>query len=179
MQTIFLLSAVLLLSLPGLAACGASDGGQDDAGSVGDVPDAGRTPDAVGVQGCFTSVTDVAVSVQASVVSSCAAWPSLDGLPGTAHISRSGTQLTIDFEGGVVFVGTIDDGGAISLTYIHQHPWPDGCEYAATETLVGTIDATCSMSLSYAYAESVAVSDGDCSGISESCPASSEVSLTL
>ncbi len=124
---------------------------------------------------CLDGPADGQAEVDAISVPSCAAWPSVDDLAGEVHVERSGTELSIDFGGGVVFVGTLIDG-AVSLGYVHEHPWTDGCQWAATETLVGTMDAACSMSLSYDYAEEVVGPDVGCDA---PCFGSSEVELDI
>ncbi|HVV88045.1 MAG TPA: hypothetical protein VHE35_33620 [Kofleriaceae bacterium] len=71
-------------------------------------------------------------------------------------------MLTIDFGDGVVFTGTVVDG-AVHLVYAHQHPFTDGCQWMATETLAGALDpTTCDFTLGYDYVESVVVSNDLC-----------------
>ncbi len=135
----------------------------------------GRPAADAGERTCLGTSTDVEVAVDAVQVSACAAWPSVNGFAGAAHIARSGSDLTIDFGDGVLFAGTLIDG-AISLVYTHQHPWTDSCTWEATETLVGTIDTECQVDLAYDYVEAVAVSDGSCDS---PCYASSDVELTI
>lgn len=131
-------------------------------------------PDA-GPHVCFEHGVVADVAIDAVVVSSCAAWPSLDAMAGQATITRDGSNLEIDFEEGVVFAGTIEDD-QVSLTYVHQHPWSDNCTWQATETLIGTVDSACEMTLNYDYVESVAVSDGSCDS---PCNGSSVVEFTF
>jgi hypothetical protein len=91
-------------------------------------------------------------------------------LPGDVYVERSGSQFSIDFYEGVVFSGTITDT-TLELSYQHERPWSDGCTWAAIETLSGTYDADCTMTLAYQYVEEVVGSndfcDAPCGGSSE------------
>jgi hypothetical protein len=125
---------------------------------------------------CYDSVTEVEVDLTIQIQQSCAIWNSLSELSGRATITRTGSTLTIDFGGGVVFSGTLV-GNTVNLRYEHQHPFTDGCGWKATETLVGQLDpATCKFSLSYDYAETVVTSDGSCAS---PCSAMADVQLEL
>ena len=154
----------------------AGGGGSADAGAgEGEAEAADAAP-----QVCFVPAIAAEVALEATQVSACAAWPSLDAMPGHAVIRRDGDVLTIDFEEGVVFTGPVAEAEgepeSVSLTHVHQHGWSDGCTWQATETLTGTIASDCSMSLRYDYGESVAVSDGACDS---PCYASSDVTLQI
>lgn len=152
----------------GLFACAPAD--RESQGGGGDAAEAGRHDAAAGV--CFSGERSAAVDLEATYVSACAAWPSLDDMPGSATIARTGDVLTIDFGAGVVFAGTVA-GSSVSIAYVHEHPWSDGCGWQATETLTGTIDASCgALNLQYDYTEGVVSSDGSCDS---PCSASSDV----
>ena len=155
--------AVLLF---GLMACAPADRSSEGGVDANRVARADAAPG-----GCFSGERVAAVDLEATVVSACAAWPSLDGMPGSATITRSGTTLTIDFGEGVVFAGTVN-GSSVSIAYVHEHPWSDGCGWQATESLSGTIDDGCSLNLRYDYTEGVVDSDGSCDS---PCGASSDV----
>lgn len=124
---------------------------------------------------CLAGVTPVDVSLTIMIEDTCAIWNSLDLLGGMATITRAGDSLTIDFGDGIVFTGTIIDG-VISLTYVHPHEFTDGCGWEARETLTGSVNPDCSLSLAYDYVESVAIDRGLCA---TPCSAEADVSLEL
>lgn len=169
-------SRLLAMVMLACAACG-PQGGDDAAPST---PDAAVDANVVVIDGppaqCYDEAVDVDVAAQGQVVQACAIWNSLAQLAGHAVVSRSGMTLTIDFEGGVVFTGTIINN-TVNLTYAHQHPFEDGCQWQATETLMGTLDpTTCNFTLRYNYVEAVVVSNGLCA---TPCSAQADVTLTL
>ncbi len=164
-----------------VAACGDDDrlGDRDRAPVDSGVTDAAR-PDFgpardFGPPVCLSGTTRVDVELMVSIEESCAIWNSLDQLAGEATISRTGDTLTIDFGDGVVFEGTIS-GDTVSLVYRHPHEFTDGCGWEATETLDGSFEADCSLSLSYDYVESVAIDRGFCA---TPCSAAADVDLIL
>jgi hypothetical protein len=172
------MNRLALVALLGVIACGpgnrdgdmrgSADGGADDG-------DAAVGPDAM--EACFDQTTTVDVEAQIQIEESCAIWNSLDELAGTATITRSGSTLTIDFENGVVFTGTVDASGAVSLTYAHDHTFTDNCGWRATETLVGQLDlASCDLTLDYDYVETVVIDNGGCAS---PCGAQADVTLDL
>lgn len=125
---------------------------------------------------CFDEPLDVNVELQIQIEESCAIWNSLAELAGHATVTRAGTTLTIDFGNGVVFTGTVT-GGAVSLAYVHDHPFTDGCGWRATETLMGQLDPTsCNLTLGYDYVESVVINNGGCA---TPCSARADVDLQL
>lgn len=160
------------------AACGPDDstsGAPDAAPDAAATPDAPPPPDAPPAQ-CYDEPLDVDVALQVQIEQSCAIWNSLASLAGHARVSRAGTSLTIDFDGGVVFTGTVA-GNVVNLVYAHQHPFTDGCQWQATETLTGQLDPqSCNFALSYDYMESVVVNNGGCA---TPCSAQANVSLQL
>ena len=62
--------------------------------------------------------------------------------------------IRLEFPGGTSFVGTTD-GMTFTATRITNFPFSDACNWQATETLAGTIDAgmNCQLSATYAYRE--------------------------
>lgn len=163
-------------ALPVLLAVLASACGPDGRAKT-DRPDAAidATPDGTAMV-CFAGTTDVDVMLQIQIEQSCAIWNSLSKLGGRATVTRSGSNLSIDFGEGVVFSGTLV-GNTVSLVYTHQHPFSDGCEWQATETLDGQLDpTTCNFALSYDYVESVVTSNGSCA---TPCSAQADVHLEL
>ena len=172
---------LVVLSGPGCGSAERTTPSWDAGGGEGSVDAGAGEGEQVDAapQVCFVPAIAAEVALEATQVSACAAWPSLDAMPGDAVIRRDGEVLTIDFQDGVVFTGAVAaEGGteSVSLTHVHQHGWSDGCTWQATETLAGTIAGDCSMSLRYDYAESVAVSDGACD---TPCYASSDVTLEI
>jgi len=113
---------------------------------------------------CYDPAVEEMVVPGTSSVDSCAVWNSLAQMMGDVTIAASGSTLTMTFgSNGVVFTGTVDSSGNVTLVYTHLHDFTDGCEWRATETLTGTLSqASCMLSLSYSYAESVEVSNGAC-----------------
>jgi hypothetical protein len=122
---------------------------------------------------CLTGTTPVEVALDARIEEACAIWNSLDLLSGMATVTRTGDTLTIDFGDGVIFTGTVT-GTSVMLSYVHAHEFTDGCGWQAVETLAGTIDSDCSLSLTYDYVEAVAIDRGLCA-----TPCSAEADVTL
>ena len=92
-----------------------------------------------------------------------------------ATVTRNGSSLSIDFGNGVVFSGTLV-ANSVDLRYEHQHPFSDGCQWRASETLEGTLDpASCNFSLRYDYVETP-ISTGPCAA---PCSAQADVTLEL
>ena len=138
-------------------------------------PDAPVVPDAT-VPACFEPSVDVEVTLEIQIEEACAIWNSLSLLSGMATVTRGGEILRIDFGDGVAFAGTVVDG-AVSLSYTHLHDFTDGCGWQATETLIGQLDeASCSLTLDYAYVETVVQDNGGCA---TPCAANADVTLGI
>jgi hypothetical protein len=155
-------------------ACAACGPGDRDPGT----PDAAIDANVVPIDGppaqCYDTPIDVDVALQIQIEESCAIWNSLAQLGGHATVSRSGMTLTIDFENGVVFTGTVVDG-TVHLVYAHDHTFTDGCGWRATETLAGQLDpVSCNFTLRYDYVESVVINNGGCA-----TPCSAQANVTL
>ena len=158
-----------------LAACGPGD---REESSTADASVDGRTAtiDAAPMV-CYEGTTDVDVALQVQIEESCAIWNSLAELNGTARVTRAGTMLSIDFGNGVVFAGTVMANGSVNLSYVHQHPFSDGCGWQASETMIGQlVQMGCKLMLDYNYVESVVQSDGSCAS---PCSAMADVQLEL
>ena len=169
MSTRLLLPTLVTLVLAS-CAMGVADSSPSSNPDAGGSADAGGSPDAIPANPsptppsdgqCFAGEKAVEVNINPGYLPTCAAWPTLNDLSGTAVVTRVGDTLTIDFGNGNVYSGTIQ-GNQVDLVYTHQHPWSDDCTWQATETLSGTINDDCSMTLDYEYVESVVVSDGTC-----------------
>ena len=169
-------SRLLAIVALACAACGPDGPGGPDLGT----PDAALDANVPGIDGppaqCYDEPTDVNVALQIQIEESCAIWNSLAQLAGHARVSRTGMNLTIDFDNGVVFAGTLVNN-AVSLVYEHQHTFTDNCGWKARETLAGALDpATCNFTLSYDYVESVVINNGGCA---TPCSAQADVDLQL
>ncbi len=112
---------------------------------------------------CYAPSTTGEVMPGTSTIEDCAIWNNLARMTGQVTVSRDQTMLSIAFDAGsLVYTGTVD-AGAVSLSYYALHDFTDGCEWRATETLTGTLaEATCQLTLTYHYAETVEVDNGDC-----------------
>jgi hypothetical protein len=125
---------------------------------------------------CFEPQETASVSTAGSIVEECAIWNNLSSLTGQVTIVRTGASLMLEFAGGITFSGTVS-GSTVSLTHAQTHTFSDGCLWLASETLTGTLDpTTCAMSVSYAYVESVSMSNGACA---TPCSASSTVTFSF
>jgi hypothetical protein len=169
----------LVISLVALAACGP---GEREGGGQG-MPDAamdaiiGVRLDSTAPAECYASTTTVEVEAEIQIVQSCAVWNSLSELAGTATVTRTANNLSIDFGNGVLFTGTLGTSGAVYLTYVHDHPFTDGCGWRATETMIGQLDQTsCAFELDYDYVEAVVINNGGCAS---PCGAQANVTLDL
>ena len=111
---------------------------------------------------CYEPSTSGTVTPGTSTLDSCAVWNSVSKMSGAVTLTRDPSHLTMAFATGPTFVGTVAARN-VNLTYFHLHDFSDGCKWRATETLTGDLDpASCVMTLSYHYVESVETSDGSC-----------------
>ncbi len=125
------------------------------------MPDAPVTPD-VAPAVCFEPSVTGTVTHGTPNIQQCAIWNSVANMTGDVTLTRTGDNLTMAFATGVTFQGTVT-GTQVHLVYSHLHDFTDGCQWRATETLDGTLDAqTCVMMLAYNYVETVEVSNGAC-----------------
>jgi hypothetical protein len=146
----------LPLALVAAAACG--PGGRSP--TTVDAPPQ-MTGDAPAMLCYSPSTTGTAMDGNASI-QSCAIWNNVANMNGMVTLTRDHANLTMAFANGLTFTGTIT-GTSVQLQHYELHDFSDGCTWRATETLTGTIDETsCVMMLSYAYVETVEVSNGAC-----------------
>jgi hypothetical protein len=103
-------------------------------------------------------------------IQDCAVWNSVASMTGDVTLTRTATSLTMAFDTGITFTGTVT-GNNVMLTYYQLHDFTDGCQWRATETLSGPMDpATCVMTLSYQYQETVEsgdLCDSPCTGTAD------------
>lgn len=125
---------------------------------------------------CYSpSTTGMATAGNANI-QSCAIWNNVANMSGMVTLTRDHDNLTMAFANGLTFTGTIQ-GTAVQLQHYELHDFSDGCTWRATETLTGTIDTTsCVMTLSYAYQETVEVSNGACA---TPCSGTADFSLQI
>jgi hypothetical protein len=149
-------------------AAGDDSGPDARPGEVADAAnDDGALPISIDANGdagtrCFEPTLEGEASYKKMGNAGCTSWSSLQDLEGEVLITRNGAMLSVEFEGGQLFVGTID-GNTVTLVYSREEPTNDGCQWQADETLTGSLDeSVCELSLDYAYLESVIVSDGFC-----------------
>lgn len=147
----------LVAGLVSLAACSPSGRPQTspDAAKPGtDAPPSGL---------CYSpSVTGMVMASNPNL-QACAVWNNVAMMSGNVTLSRDTTSLTMAFANGLTFAGSVDTTNHVMLVHSDLHAWSDGCTWRATETLTGPLDpATCVMTLSYAYQETVEVSNGAC-----------------
>jgi hypothetical protein len=160
-----------------IAACAPAVESSRDAApghdAVTSVPDAAPFADIVAAACYEPSLSGTVTADGPAEIQSCAIWNSASELQGMVTLTRSGDSLTMSFASGPVFTGTLS-GTSVNLVYYHLHPFDDGCEWRATETLFGTYDpSSCVMSLSYSYRETVE------SGSACATPCSGDASFML
>jgi hypothetical protein len=154
-----------------LAACAPAR--PDPGGSSIDAP---IVHDAPAPSVCYEPSVSGSVMPGMANLQSCAIWNNVANMTGTVTLSRTGEMLAMAFASGVSFAGTIA-GTSVTLTNSQLHSFTDGCTWRATETLSGTLDpASCVMTLSYAYNEMVAVSNGACA---TPCTGTADFSLQI
>jgi hypothetical protein len=162
------LLAMRSLVVVALAACAPA---RPDPGTVDAAPVHDAAP---GV--CYEPSVSGMVMAGNPNLQACAIWNNVANMTGTVTLGRTGNMVTMAFASGLTFTGTIS-GTNVTLTSSALHSFTDGCTWRATETLTGTIDPTsCVMMLSYAYVETVEVSNGACA---TPCTGTADFSLQI